>query len=402
MADIKTKIGFLAAVGSLVILYFASGSPISLYSMWQEELGLTHAQLSMASMWYLLGTVIPLLFLPRISDHLGRRPATVMILLVSMCGVVTFMMVDSPEMIMLGRLIQGIASGLGSSTVAAYVVDLSSDLPRWVGPMITSSAPTLGLSTGAFVSGGLVSHAGVPSASYFEAVIVLVAIFLVLVLFSKETVSRAPGLLRSLVPKFTLPARSGRLFAACAMIFVGTWAVGGFSQSFSATIAYEYLGSTDALVAAVVFTSLLLPNAVGSYFAKRFEVRQAQLWGMGAYVACAALMWASLAMFHSLLLFCTFSVVAGFAQGIAFAAGVTELMGRASKAQRAGTFSTIYLMSYGGSAIPNLVVGMVAGNTPVETIFSWYVIMLATMFVVLAVLASRPYPKAEASEVLAS
>lgn len=402
MADIKARIGFVAAVGSLVILYFASGSPISLYSMWQEELALTHAQLSMASMWYLLGTVIPLMFLPRISDHLGRRPATVMILMVSVCGVLTFMMVDSPEMIMAGRLIQGIASGLGSSTVAAYVVDLSSDLPRWVGPMITSSAPTLGLSTGAFVSGGLVSHVGVSPVSYFEAVVVLVAVFMVLVVFSKETVPRTPGLLRSMVPRFTLPARSGRLFAACALIFIGTWAVGGFSQSFSATIAYEYLGSTDALVAAAVFTSLLLPNAVGAFFAKRFDVRQAQVWGMGMYVAYAALMYVSLAFLSSLLLFCLFSIVAGFAQGIAFAAGVTELMGRATQAQRAGTFSTIYLTSYGGSAIPNLVVGMVAGNTPVVTILLWYVIMLAVMFVVMLALASKPYPREEAPERLSA
>lgn len=394
MTVFRDRIGLVAAVGSLVILYFASGSPISLYSMWQEELGLTHAQLSMMSMWYLLGTVIPLLFLPRISDHLGRRPATIMILCVSVCGAMTFAMVDSPETIMVGRLIQGIASGLGSSTVAAYVVDLSSGLPRWVGPMITSSAPTLGLSTGAFVSGGLVGHAGVDPSSYFWSIAVVIVVFAVLIVLSRETVARKPGLARSMVPRFTLPSNSGRLFAACSMVFVGTWAVGGFSQSFSATIVYENLGSTDAFLAAAVFTSLLLPNAFGSFFAKRFEVRQAQVWGMGIYVACAALMFVSLSAWGNLLLFCMFSIIAGFAQGIAFTAGVTELMGRAKQPQRAGTFSTIYLTSYGGSAVPNLLVGMVAGNTPVETIFLWYVLMLVAMFVILAVLASRPYPEA--------
>ncbi len=397
--DARTRFSFIAATGALLVLYFTSGSPISLYSMWQEELGMTHAQLSMASMWYLLGTVVPLLFLPRISDHLGRRPATMMILLVSICGALTFAMVDDPGMIMVGRLVQGMVSGLGSSTVAAYVVDLSSDLPKWVGPMITSSAPTLGLSLGAFSSGGLVAYAGVGPSSYFVAAAVAIAAILVLIAFSKETVPRRPGLLRSMMPRVTLPKGCVRIYAACAMVFVSTWALGGFSQSFSSTIVAEQFGVHDAFVSAAVFVSLLLPNAFGSYFANRFDTRFAQRMGLGIYVLCAAMMYLSLSAWDSLVAFCVFSIAAGISQGIAFTAGVSELLGRATQAQRAGTFSTIYLTSYGGAAVPNLVVGMVCGNTAVETILGWYVLLALAMFVVLLVLTAKPYAAAEPQEV---
>ncbi|MDO5861492.1 MAG: MFS transporter [Thermoplasmata archaeon] len=400
--DFRAKLSFVSVVGALVVLYFASGSPISLYSMWQDELGLTHAQLSMASMWYLLGTVFPLMFLPRISNHLGRRPATVMIMMVSLCGAITFMMVNSPEMIMAGRLIQGIASGLGSSTVAAYVVDLSTDLPRWVGPMITSSAPTLGLSTGAFASGGIITFTDIGATSYFEAVVVLLVVITVMVVFARETMPRSPGLLRSLIPKFTLPENSLRLYAACSMIFVGTWALGGFSQSFSAVIVSEHLGMENAFVSAVVFTSLLLPNALGSFFAKRFETRQAQRWGMGAFAVFTTLMYVSLAYIDSILLFCLFSIAAGISQGIAFTAGVTELMGRATQAQRAGTFSLIYLTSYGGAAIPNLVVGLFSGDMSVESIMFAYIVLIIVMFAILLVLSAKPYPERKAPEVMRS
>lgn len=397
--DIRTTVSFIGAVASLLVLYFASGSPISLYSMWQDELGLSHAQLSMVSMWYLLGTVIPLLFLPRISNHLGRRPATIMILCVSICGAITFAMVNSPEMIMAGRLIQGIASGLGSSTVAAYVVDLSSDLSKWVGPMITSSAPTLGLATGAFVSGGVVTYAGVSSASYFDAVAVFIAVIAVIMLFARETMPRSPGLLKSLVPRLTLPDGCARLYAACTMVFVSTWALGGFSQSFSATIVSEQFGMHDAIISAVVFTSLLLPNAVGSFFAKRFDTRQAQRGGLFVFTVCAAMMYASLAILSNLVLFCIFSIVAGVAQGIAFTAGVTELLRRSTQAQRAGTFSTIYLTSYGGAAIPNLVVGLLPGSHSVQTILFGYVVLIAAMFVVLLILTAKPYSDVPACDV---
>lgn len=399
MADLRTKVGFVGAVGALLVLYFASGSPISLYSMWQEELGMTHSQLSMVSMWYLLGTVIPLLFFPRISDHLGRRPATVMILMVSVCGAATFSMISNPEMIMVGRLIQGIASGLGSSTVAAYVVDLSADMPKWVGPMITSSAPTLGLSTGAFVSGGVITYAGTTPQAYFQAIVVLIVVIAVIVVFARETMDRKPGLLRSLIPRITLPRNSGRLYAACAMLFIGTWAGGGFGQSFSATIVSEQFGYHNSFIAAAVFTSLLLPNVVGSFFAKRFDCRIAQRYSMAIYLVCLAMMYVSLAYLDSLLLYCLFSVVAAVFQGLGFTAGVTELIGRASKDERAGTFSTIYLTSYGGAAIPNLVIGLIPGNFAVTTILSWYVVLVAAMTLVLFLLTAKPYPESEPESV---
>ena len=399
--DARARLSFVGAVGALVILYFASGSPISLYSMWQEELGMSHAQLSMVSMWYLLGTVIPLLFLPRISDHLGRRPATIIILMVAVCGAVTFAMVSNPEMIMAGRLIQGIASGLGSSTVAAYVVDLSADLPRWVGPTITSSAPTLGLSTGAFVSGGLMTYTSVSSASYFETVAVLIVAIAVIVVFARETMPRKPGLVRSLVPRITLPKGCGRLYAACTMLFIGTWAVGGFSQSFSASIVTEQFGVHNQFIAAAVFTSLLLPNVVGSFFSNRFETRQAQRWGMGIFLVMMVMMFVSLAYLDSLLLFCVFSVVAGIGQGIGFTAGVTALLSRAGKELRAGTFSTIYLTSYGGAAIPNFVVGLLPGTHAVLDILSWYVILIAVMYAVMLVLSAKPYPEVQPEELIA-
>ena len=395
----RNMIGFIGAAGALVVLYFASGGPIPLYSVYQEELGMTHGQLSMISMYYLLGTVIPLMFLPRISDHLGRRPATVMILLVSICGCITFAYISNPEMLMAGRLIQGIASGLGSSTIAAYVVDLSSDLPRWVGPMITSSAPTLGLSVGCFVSGGVTNFTSVSSQTYFEMVVAVVVVFIVLVLFARETMSRKPGLIRSLRPRFTLPPNSLRLFAASAMVFIGTWSLGGFAQSFSSTLVAEQFGIHDTFIAAAVYTSLLLPNVVGSFFAKRFDVRAAQKYGFGIFAVCAVMMLVSLTVFDSLAMYVVFSIVAAVCQGVAFTGSVTELLGRSSQAQRSGVFSLIYLTSYGGSAIPNLVVGLLPGEHSLFAILTGFVVLVVAMYAVMLALSAKPYPKVEARNV---
>lgn len=396
--DPRDRLGLAAVVGALVILYFVSGSPIALYSMWQDELGLTHADMSLASMWYLFGTVVPLLFMSRISDHLGRRPATVLILLVALCGAVTFAMVESPAMIQAGRLIQGVASGLGSSTVAAYVVDLSAGLPKWVGPTITSSAPNVGLALGAFAAGGAVTFTGVGTDAYFEGAAVAIAVIAVLVVFARETVPRSPGLLRSLVPRLVLPRGCLRIYAASAMVFVATWAVGGFSQSFSSVIVSETTGSENSFLSAAVYVTLLLPVVVGSFFSGRFDTRQAQRRGMGAYVLCLVLMYVTLFVFGSLLWFCVFSVLAGIAQGVAFTAGVSALVGRASKEERAGTFSTIYLTSYGGAAVPSLLVGLFGGGCSTGDIMLAYVVLVAAMYAVLLALTAPSAGRAVGAE----
>ena len=183
------------------------------------------------------------------------------------------------------------------------------------------------------------------------------------------------------------------------MVFIGTWALGGFSQSFSSAIVTEHFGYNDAFLSAGVFTALLLPNVIGSFFAKRFDVRTAQRMGMGMFAACTVLMFLSLSN-GMLSLFIVFSIIAGISQGIAFTGSVTELLSRAGQELRAGTFSTIYLTSYGGAAIPNLVVGMIPGEYSTTTIMSGYVVLTVVMFLILLVLSAKPYPSAPAKDVL--
>lgn len=386
----RRRIGLIGAVASIVVLYFASGSPIPLYSMYQSQLGLTQGQLSMTSVCYLLGTVVSLLFFPRLSDHLGRRPVTVMILAISFLGCFVYVNLDSPEMLMAGRLIQGIVSGLGSSTVAAYVVDLCSDLPKWVGPAITSSAPTLGLSTGAFVSGGMIQYAGVSAPAYFACVMGVIVIIIAAVLCGAETMKRKPGLVASMRPRIQVPATARRMFLASAFVFVGTWAVGGFSQAYSSTIVQEYFGSHNAFLAAAVFTSLLLPNAVGGFFAKRFDTRTAQRYGMAGFAIFIVIMYLSLAH-GQLAVFIGASIAAGLSQGVAFTGSVTGILAQTDLSGRAGVFSTIYLTSYGGAAVPNLIVGMVSGPYSVVQILSWYTALTVVMTVLLMLVTVRKY-----------
>lgn len=396
--DRRTACGLVGSIGGLIVMYFATGVPIPMYSVWQQELGMTNSQLSFVSMFYLLGTLVPLLFFARISDHLGRRPATVLVVMVGICGAVSFMHVTSPGSVMLGRLIQGMASGFATSTVAAYIVDLSADLPRWLGPAVTSSSPNIGIVGGALASGASVEYGGVTVEAFMTMVAVILAVVIVFVVLGRETMPRSPGLLRSLVPRITLPAGCARLFAACSMLFVGTWAIEGFSQSFSATVVTDLLGRDDVFVSSVAVVSILIPNVIGCFLANRFETRSALRWCMLLASAGVLMMYISL-VGGDLALYILFNVLVGLCEGIGFAAGVTAIIARATQIQRAGTYSLIYAVSYGGSGTANLVVGLVPGTWAVADYLSWYVAMMFVMSVILVLLTMRPFPEAPSREI---
>lgn len=94
-----------------------------------------------------------------------------------------------------------------------------------------------------------------------------------------------------------------------------------------------------------------------------------------------------------------FSIVAAVCQGIGFTGSVTEILGRADKSRRSGVFSVIYLTSYGGAAIPNLVVGLIPGEYSLYAIMTGYVVLVVAMYAVMLALSTRPYPKVDAQPV---
>lgn len=387
-------IGLAGAVCALVVLYVGSGGPIPIMTYYQETVGLTQGDLSMASTWYLLGTVVSLLFFPRLSDHLGRRPVVLVTLALAFVGCLMYTNMQSSAELMVGRLVQGIASGLGSSATASYVVEMCSRLPQWVGPAITSSATTIGLSIGTFSSGSIQQFSDMGPSVFFECVMVAVVVFAVAVVVGRETVSRKPGAVGSLRPRPAVPRSAYRMFAASAVIFVGTWSINGFFQSFSSSVVADSLGESNAFLAAVIFAALLAPNIFGGIAGRKLDTRRAQRIGFTAFVVCIAGVCAAL-WTGGLVMLALVLVVAGFCQGIAFTGSVNGLLAEAGVEGRAGMFSMIYLVSFGGSAIPNFVVGLLPDSVGLETVFTGYLVMEAVFLAVMLAATARAYVTAD-------
>ena len=97
----------------------------------------------------------------------------------------------------------------------------------------------------------------------YEIVTTVLVVCAVLMAMSPETMPRRRGAAASLRPRLQVPAGSGRLLLAAGAAFVATWSLGGFYQAFGPSVATEQLGTTNPVVAAGVFASVMVLNPIG-------------------------------------------------------------------------------------------------------------------------------------------
>lgn len=353
VGEAKIKIGFMGATCSLIAIYAASSAPIPLYSTYHQTIGFTNAEFSLSAVAYFAGTVLALLMFARLSNYLGRRPVALWTLGLALVGCLLFIFISNMFMFLTARLLQGLACGLASSTIAAYAID---NAKGWIGAAVTSGAPMFGLAVGAFGSGALKEYSSGSLVLIFGIIMVVIIGCAILILAGPETVKYSNGAITSLIPQIKVNRNIRRLLPAASSTFIGTWAIGGFYQAFSSSLAVENLHTTNTLVAAAVFACLMAPSTIGGVVAGRLKPNIAQRIGMLAFFMCVITILVSLNM-GATVPFLIASALAGSAWGIAFTGSMQSLLEGINQEDRAGVLSTIFLISYSGAAVPNLIVG---------------------------------------------
>ncbi|MBK0420352.1 MFS transporter [Leucobacter sp. CSA1] len=382
------------------MVFAASGAPIPLYERYRAEDGLTTADLSVAAVTYFVAVMLALVLLGRLSDHIGRRSAALAAVALATVGSLILLEVTGLPILMAGRFLQGVACGLGSSAVAAYVVDLAPERPRWLSATVVAGSPLIGLTIGAVGSGALAEHGPAPERTPYLAVAVCLAVCAALLVTSPEPVARRSGVLASLRPQVYLPHRIRPLLPAAIAVFCGTWALGGFYQAFSPTISAQSLGTDDTLIAGIVFASFMAPYALGGPLSGRLSPVAAQRLGIVVFALAVAGVVIGLRT-GAVLTVILCGIVAGCAQGAAFTGSMRGLLQRTSAADRAGLMSTVYLFSYGGAALPSLVSGrLTAAGVSLETISLGYAALAALAAIVVLTTAGRErvHPRAADGE----
>lgn len=382
---------FAAAACSLVLVFAAAGTPIPLYNTYRAADGITNGDLALVSVGYFVAAATSLLVFGRLSNYLGRRPVALAALLSAALGCVILMATHDVLTMLIGRILQGLACGIASSGLGSYVVDSAPEEPGWLPAAITSSAPMLGIPIGALTSGALVEYGPAPRMLVYGVMAVLLVLFAAIMALSPETVTRTRGALASLWPKPEVPAGTGRLVVTAGAVSVATWSLGGFYQAFGPSVTAEHLGTTNALAAAAVFSSVMILNPVGGPLSARLPPTAGVRSSMAVFILALLAIMVTLRFGWTLPLIAA-SLVVGIAQGAASTGAMRALLAEAKAEERAGLLSTFFLISYSGAAIPGMVAGRLASRFGLYQIAVGYAVLGVVASIIAMFCARNPRP----------
>lgn len=367
-------LGFLVSTASLVACFAGSSSVIPLYNTYRVENGLTNADVALTVVTYFVGTMSALLLLGRISNYVGRRRASVLALALVAAGCVVMLDVTSVVQVAVGRGLMGLGCGVASSAVMAYIVDTAPVRPLWVASVATSQSPLLGLTIGGIGAGALIEWGPNPRITVYICVLVMIAACLLGLLLSPETVERRQGVARSLRPHVQVPDQPGRVLTVALAIFLSTWAMGGYFQAFSPTITLDQLGTSHAVVMALVYASYMAPSVIGAPAGGRLSAAAAQRLGMGIFLTGMVVLVTALAA-ESVVLVILGGALGGFGQGMAGAATIRILLTGLPTKDRAPVLAATYLVSYGGAMVPSLIAGQLSKDHGIVPITGGYLVL---------------------------
>ena len=372
--------------GAILTSFLAASTvPSPLYAVYRGMWGFSPATLTVIFASYAIAMLAALLVCGALSDYRGRREVILGSIVLEIGAMVLFWRADSVAWLLAARILQGVATGIASSALAAGLVDLN----RERGALMNSVAPMVGLGAGGLGASLLVQFAPAPTRLVFDVLLLVFAVLLVAAAFLPETARRRGGAWKSLMPTVAIPAAARSTMLRLLPVNTAQWAVGGFYLSLGPTLARTVTGDASPLIGGVMVAALSLTSAATIALARLVLPRLAMSLGAGGLVAGVLVTLAGLDA-HSATLGLAGTVVAGAGFGAAFSGSVRSLVPLAQPHERAGLMAGFYVASYLAFSLPAIAAGVLAQRLGLEFTAACYglaVVLLAMTTLLPATLA---------------
>lgn len=382
--------GFVLALGALLAMMVGASAPSPFYPVLEREIGFSPATLTAIFAVYAVALLLTLLVTGSLSDHLGRRPVISAAFGLLALSMLVFWHADSVTLLVLARVVQGIASGLLLSSLTAAVVDLEPASRPGIAATFNSVVPLVGLALGALVGGAVIDGADSPMAVVFSALTGAYAVLALALWLLPETSPRHGGVLRSLRPRVGVPHSARPAFARSAPALFAGWATGGLYLSLGAPIAAQELGGANHLEQGLVVTVLTGVGALSCFLARTLSSRQITLYGTTALALGTALTLVALAL-GSYWGFIAAAVVAGSGFGTSFLGIMRSITPTVGPDERGELFASVFVVSYLAFGIPAVIAGIAAphiGLAPTTYAYGGLVVVLSSAAALLRKLRS--------------
>ncbi|CAN5273452.1 MFS transporter [soil metagenome] len=391
--------GFSLMAASMLAIMAAAAVPTPLYVVYQDDWGFSSVTLTLIYGVYVIPLLIALLTVGGVSDYIGRRKVLVVSYSILALSMVAFILADSVEGLMIARLLQGLATGSAMGAVASGLLDLAPLRRPNLGPLLNSIGPTIGLATGAAVSGLLVQLAPAPTTTIFAVVGVIFVVLAIWAWFLPETKIARPGALASLRPRLGVPKPARRTFFVVVPAIVASAGLGGFYNAIAPSVAADVLHQDNHFVAGLAVTTLQVTATISALVGVRIlTTRHMVVAGSFGIVAGAGLVIVSMPA-HSIVLFFLGTAFAGFGYGVQYLGAVRTVAPLSPLGQRAELFSTLNVVNYLSMSIPAVLAGALIHQIGLMAAGATYMAAMMTLAVVAAILKPpvAPVPASSAA-----
>lgn len=370
-ARLSRNAAFTAIAAILVTFAAAAAVPSPLYVVYQHLWGFSPAMLTVIFAVYVVALIATLLTLGALSDYIGRRPVLATAIALEAVALVLFLAAGNVTVLLIARIVQGVATGAALSTLGAALIDLNpSHAPGRAG-LISGIAPVAGLGLGAFGCGVLVEWAPFPTHLVYGLLLAGMVVAALAVAWMPETSQRRPGAAASLKWRLGVPARlRGDLFALIPII-VASWALGGLYLSLGPSVAASTFGITDHLVGGLVVALVCGAGAVTSFLMRKVATPRVLTVAGAGLLAGGALGVTGLVV-ESLTLATVGSIISGIGFGAAALASFSTLARIAEPHERGELLAVALTISYAAFSIPAVIAGQAANHLGLHTVALWY------------------------------
>ncbi|MEV6618962.1 MFS transporter [Streptomyces sp. NPDC051051] len=362
----------------LVALLAASSAPTPLYPLYQDQWGLSALAVTVVFSAYSLTLLSALLTTGALSDHLGRRPVLAGALGAQAVAMVLLASADGAGSLTAARLLQGVATGVATSTAGAALLDLEN--PRHPGrsALTNTIAPVTGMAAGVLVSTLLVRFAPAPTVTVYALMAALFAAQAIAVTFTTETVNRRAGAFRSLRPQLGVPPAVRCTLLTTGTAIVAIWALGGFYSSLGPALVRLVAPDAPQAALGMVFFTLSATAALTMWVLRRTDPLTTAIGGCISVLPAAVL---TLSGLHGVGLPAVYggAALAGVAFGAVSQGLLRTLLASLDEQYRAATLAAYYVLSYLSMSLPAIAAGAATQCYGLRTTSHAYAILAALL-----------------------
>ncbi len=322
---------------------------------------------------YVLGIVPALLLGGPLSDRLGRRPVMLPAPVIAAAGsLVLAFGADSALLLVVGRILSGIALGLGMAVGGSWLKELS--VPPWdtaagsgAGARRAAMSLTAGFAIGAGTAGVLAQWAPWPSGlAYALHITITIGAGVALVAAPESRPATPVGERAPLIDDLKIPAASHRRFWL-VIAPVAPWVFGAASCAYAVMPALmaDHSGGRP-----IAFSALLCVVALGCGFAiqalgRRIDTPRSARAVIVAlsFLVVGMVLGAVAADRLTVPLAVLAAAVLGCGYGMALVSGLQEIQRIARPDDLAGLTAVFYSLTYIGFAVP-AILALVVENWP--------------------------------------